>query len=349
MDSIKKIVHEHIVVQEKKMYVNLTDKESKTTLGAIDDKDEDYFKTIQQISNKLMQNTVGDYLDATLEKNLLPATNHDQLMNLYLNYFKGTASDFLEFERLKIFSLNYKTNKPFDLNNISGYYSRYFDQTFFDKLVQLEGLGKPIVGKGELYLAMLTHLTNTKSGEAGDLKDGSDLIEIKTAKGRFGGQAVKHNGAVALKMLLELIPELPIQNEKTFNKSVARELSAWLSNDRNKLKSNPFMKKLVKALSNYEIDYNSSMDKAFADAINGDSTGSKMASLIATIHLWGYKNHDKFKWLIFFNDKKTKIIGLDMSKNFLDTYLTMFNYLHTTIGWAGNAADASGASVSFKG
>jgi len=338
------------ILKEKKQFVSLTDKETKNTIGVLNTSDDDYHKTIQQIKNKLMQNNVKDYLTDLLEKNNISLINLDRLMPLYLNHFKGDSTDFLAFTKLKPYKLNYKSQKPIDISNINGYYSKYLDETFFKKLVVLDLKGLPNVGPGEAYLALMTHITNTEKGvKGGDLQDGSQFIEVKAAGGRFGGQRVGHDGIKAMEMLEDILPGLYLRKQnKTFNKRVAASLSEYLRENPEVLKNKKMLDELIKALSNYNVGYKSNMKGPLEDAIRNDKGGSHMTSFIATLHMYGYQKHEGFDWLIFFNDKKTKILGVDPTKKFSDLYVVMRNYIRTTIGWSDNSADRIGASVTLK-
>ena len=339
-------------LNEKTQFVNLENTSGKNSLGSLDTSE---LKKITQIKNILMPD-IKPALQAFLASKNIPAENTTQIQNLITKYFIGETSALLDYLDPKKSSEQLYKYTPVNgghtpVSTVIDFYRPLFHEAFFKHLIELEGKGKPVVGRNELfYMLMMDKYNNSTT--AGDLRADVGIIEVKQKKGRFGGTKGTLDGVSAMNQIRAAFKkhykyEISLKT-KGFGKGTGKEIMAAY-NEINK-PSYDFIKDLIIGIANYDRKYivhaltKPNMD-FFINILKSNDI-EQMAAYVTALHLLGYAGEEKFDWLyIMTNDRehictiKTKGTSIKEYHKFTSTYFV------NSISWANTGPDRMGASI----
>lgn len=136
-----------------------------------------------QIQNKINEKGINEFANRLLTHNNFNSTYSAQFISFLntglINSDKSTLNKLYNKLTILPVQTHINTTQPISLNHIISHYSNDFTSDFFSELLNFRLDG---VGKGELFLGLLTNLVN---GTKSDLKLENKEIEVKSVGGRL--------------------------------------------------------------------------------------------------------------------------------------------------------------------
>jgi len=340
-------------------YVNLdTIKNDQITLGQLDTtKDSNKITQIKNILIPDLKGPIGNFLD----DKKIPKSNIPVILNLMEKHFIGNDNDLLNWlanPSKNEFKLNPTNGGHIPLAEIENHFAHLFDKKFFEKLIELSGLGLPVVGRTELYYCMLSHFSNSTTG--GDIKGpNNELIEVKQRRGRLGGTKNTKNWSKSESEIQKAFKPHGVSwksKTKSFGPGALLDLAKTFSDTIQKLDINQtklLTKKLIVALSNYTasnellskttVNYISTV---FINEANSSKASNKLKAIITAIHLDGYYREERFDWLFTTTNDRKHLCTLNCKdSNFEQIHKFTSTYFNNQIEWGDAAQTRVGASI----
>ena len=306
---------------EEDKFVNLDVDKSGETLGDINTDEKQYKKIVNRIRTQLSFSEVDESVDILLEgKNL--EKYRKPIRNILFRYT-------LNADKLKKFAQTVRGENSFDYNQksftIEQMYQHYqsfvkdaVHQKFYQVLFEFipGGGAAGQIGKGEVYLALLTKL-GFPANNKGDLieSDGSQ-IEVKYSGARFkGSESVDvTTGPSAVKDIENLIGKDIFKNlkkSKTINKEMLSAVLKFIQENPKKVKDG------LSIFMNYrKIPF---PNEAVGKLILPDSDMNNFMTLILTLQAYGYIKSEDIPKIIFINkDYKFKMLQYSSFNNLYD-------------------------------
>lgn len=329
------------------MYVNLADKEGKTTLGLVDPtKDPDI---IDNIKVSLIKKQIFSVIDNWLIHNNYGGnqTIKKTLYGLFQSYFFGDIKDLMAFEK-EVLNSPFQVKFPSkgSLSDIYAPYIKYkFKTKFFDELINLTLGGGISTGKIEVFLALCSQIKNSVS--KGDLQLNGKDVEVKGQQARFVGQnPARKDVTIAMKQL-----ERILGNTKHFKKQDRKGLSGLkmagigkgyikkffeLLNKQllmnKKTIDDNLAKDIIVAFTNHVIkpaDVKTDMIKLLKNFLKGSNSESLISWCLA-LHFYSYTKMEKIEFMFIGNIPRnkyttTKVAGMNFTKSykFISNFISM--------------------------
>jgi hypothetical protein len=159
---------------------------SRSTLYEFGDVDVTNNQLINELNNISLSSEIYNFTSNHLEdKNFIVKQHHNRIYDLNRKYLKINKKKDLNVIEKKLqnnpYQLNFENDFTLNINEIKEYYKNDYKEEFFNELFNYTYNG---IGKGELFLGLLTQLKQSKHN-VGDLIYKGNYIEIKSDYARF--------------------------------------------------------------------------------------------------------------------------------------------------------------------
>ncbi len=331
------------------------------------------------INNYLYQNVFRQFIICNLVDNNIEPTAQvidRYILPLFVDYFTG---DILEFSKLPVYTLPDLSESSgsfvsIPLSDIKEYYKDYFLEDFFDSFMSITVPGSPVMGKGELFLSILTNLKNSTSH--GDLMLDGELVEVKGPRGKLGGtfkneaagSITRHKGKDAasnIKYILNVINKEFYSDEldfklKTYYGSTGRKvfdaicMIGFSHDSLDSPEMDIHLRGIVYELQNYikwrdDLDIPDEIMDAFRLSIKQGFVGKFAAALHGTL----YQQDEKFTRLILLSGYKyeeCRMLYINVNDIcLLDLYrIFIKENVHNEGGWANSSQEMVSYSIRLR-
>ena len=315
----------HYFNEDEKL-INLDDEPSGKKLGDINTDDDHYDKIINRIKTQLNISEVDKALDILLKDKHLD--KYRQEIRRIFGRYTLNADQLEKFANDVRGKNSFYYNKPiFTIQEMYQHYNNFAKNSVHPKFYEVlfdyvpGGGASGQIGRGEIYLALLTHL-DFPSSKKGDLvgPDGS-IIEVKFDGGRFKGPDTVDlvSGPEAIKNMEKMLGEKI--TSKTVNNEVMSRVFDFLKKNPKKIKD------VLKIFMNYRTV------ELPPEALNMPLNSIEdFKTLVLTLHAYGYIKVENIDKLIFISRNHT-FKTFDF-KSFQNLYKFIKENLENLAGWA---------------
>lgn len=340
-------------VNEKLVYLSISDQETSDTIASFDTEDPKDVKRLNQVKSTLSKSEIYTFLhDLLVNVNSeYPKIMADQLLSLFSNNLKFAKSDNAVQELKKmlvdstnIYNFKLKTGLYGSINDIYNHYSDYFDKDFFMALANKQLGVRPMTGPIEGLLALFTDLKFLGKIAKGDLMSPSgSKIEVKGRNGRVGGTTshyifIKELTANLLELFEHYDSKVSLNEYKSDFKNIFKKSSGGFSNkmakeltgvcklfydnlsQKDKISFIHSLGYVLKGYRDKKLTFNEKINTEFFKILTKIVSEEDYSSLIdykALIDFYGYKEVDHFEYLLFSIYPKISKNEIDLNNSFL--------------------------------